>query len=351
MGGGVCGSKRSTLVPPCVGRSDLPPVFRRKLRRGSIPQAAVRPYRVVIHPPGFDDPPRLLQAHEPVLVQAFVPELPVKTFDERVLHRFPRLDEVQRHAMRIRPLVHRLADELRPVVHLNRFRIAPLLRHFFQPPHHARSGQRTVHFDPRRFPREPVHQIQRAKWPPARQTVPGEVHRPELILPCGQHQRHPRCGPKSFAFLAPHRQSFLPVDPIHPLVVHHPLRSAVLLLPPQHFMHPPVPEARTLARNFPQSRSQCRIVPFPPSIAATPSVHSQQPTGAPLAQPGFFAHDSYRFSLRRWAYHFFDSTTFSASMSSACCATIFFSRPFSSSSCRSRRASFTSNPPYLVFQW
>jgi len=23
----VCGSKRSTLVPPCVGRSDLPPVL------------------------------------------------------------------------------------------------------------------------------------------------------------------------------------------------------------------------------------------------------------------------------------------------------------------------------------
>src|SRR6266481_2194520 len=33
------------------------------------------------------------------------------------------------------------------------------------------------------------------------------------------------------------------------------------------------------------------------------------------------------------------------------CATIFFSRPFSSSSGRSRRPSFNSNPPYLAFQW
>src|SRR6266853_5626274 len=33
------------------------------------------------------------------------------------------------------------------------------------------------------------------------------------------------------------------------------------------------------------------------------------------------------------------------------CATIFFSRPFSSSSGRSRRPSFNSSPPYLAFQW
>jgi transposase len=58
----------------------------------------------------------------------------------------------------------------------------------------------------------------------------------------------------------------------------------------------------------------------------------QQPTGAPLAQTRFLARHPHGLSLRRWAYHFFDSTTFSASMSSACCATIFFSRPFSSSS-------------------
>src|SRR6266403_4960567 len=33
------------------------------------------------------------------------------------------------------------------------------------------------------------------------------------------------------------------------------------------------------------------------------------------------------------------------------CATIFLSLPFSSSSGRSRRPSFNSNPPYLAFQW
>jgi hypothetical protein len=63
----------------------FPADFRRVFRRGSIPQAAVRPYRIVIHSPGFNDPRRIVQADEPVLIQAFVPDLPVEAFDERVL--------------------------------------------------------------------------------------------------------------------------------------------------------------------------------------------------------------------------------------------------------------------------
>ncbi len=80
-------------------------------------------------------------------------------------------------------------------------------------------------------------------------------------------------------------------------------------------------------------------------------MHPDQPTGVPLAQPGFLPYDTHRFSLGLRAYHFLDSTTFSASRSSACWATILFSRPFSSSNYRSRLASFTSRPPYFAFQW
>jgi hypothetical protein len=61
-------------------------------------------------------------------------------------------------------------------------------------------------------------------------------------------------------------------------------------------------------------------------------VHLDQPTGVSLAESDFFPHDTHRFSLRLRAYHFFASTTFNASMSNACCATIFFNRLFSSSS-------------------
>ena len=95
---------------------------RRKFFRRPIPQRAVRPHRVVVHSPGLDHLARISQIHEPVLVQAFVPELPVEAFDEHVLRRFASLDEVQRHLMLMGPLIHHAAGELRPVVHLDRGR-------------------------------------------------------------------------------------------------------------------------------------------------------------------------------------------------------------------------------------
>src|SRR5438445_5381666 len=93
-----------------------------------------------------------------------------------------------------------------------------------------------------------------------------------------------------------------------------------------------IAESRTLGCQLPQPDPQRRFVPFPPPVPPAPAVHPDQPTGASLAEPCFFPHDTHRFSLRLRSYHFFASTTFSSSRSSACCATIFFSRPFSSSS-------------------
>src|SRR5579859_2429310 len=216
--------------------------------------------------------------------------------------------------------------------------------------HHAQPGQRRVHFDARRFPRVAVHQVQRAKFPPAGQSVSGEVHRPHLVRSCGQRQRHTRFGAESLAFLTPHGQPFLLVDPVHAFVVHLPLRLFVLFLPTQHPMQPPITEAWSLCRDLSQPRSQRLIVPHPRPITATPPVHPQQPAGAPLAQMSFRANDPHGLSSSLRAHHFFDSTTFRASMSSACCATIFFNRLFSSSNSRNRLASLTSMPPNLAFQ-
>src|ERR1700758_1564320 len=178
------------------------------------------------------------------------------------------------------------------------------------------------------------------------------VHRPHFVRRFRERQWHPRFSPKTLAFLAPNRQPFLSIQPVHPLVVDRPpLLSAPGFLPAQKNVQPPVTEARALGRQFAQPGTQHGIVRLLRLVAATPSVHPDQPTGVSLAQARFFPHDTHRFSLRLRAYHFFDSTIFSASRSSACCATIFFSRPFSSSSWRNRRASFTSKPPYLAFQW
>src|ERR1700730_14494507 len=180
----------------------------------------------------------------------------------------------------------------------------------------------------------------------------GVVHRPHFICTRRKCQRHSRFSPKSLAPPTLHRQPSLPLQPIDSLVIDQPPQRSVLdLLPSQKNIQSPIAEARTLGCQLPQPSPPRRFVPFLSPVPPAPAVHPDQPTGASLAEPRFFPHDTHRFSLRPRAYHFFASTTFSASRSSACCATIFFSRPFSSSNCRSRRVSFTSRPPYFAFQW
>jgi hypothetical protein len=75
------------------------------------------PFGIVLDPPRFDDLPRLLQRREPVLIQAFRPEMPVETLDVRIVRRLAGPGEFELHAVLVRPSVECLGDELRPVVH------------------------------------------------------------------------------------------------------------------------------------------------------------------------------------------------------------------------------------------
>src|SRR5689334_18130848 len=159
------------------------------------------------------------------------------------------------------------------------------------------------------------------------------VHRPHFVRMRRERQRHPRFCSKSLAPSTLHRQPFLPIQAIDSLVVDQPPQRSVRgLFPPQENIQPPIAEAWALGRQLAQPSPQRRFVPFLSPVPPAPAVHSDQPTGVSLAEPCLFPHDTHRFSLRPRAYHFFASTSFSASRSSACCATILFSRPFSSSS-------------------
>src|SRR5216684_10430 len=159
------------------------------------------------------------------------------------------------------------------------------------------------------------------------------VHRPHFVRTGRKREWHPHFGSKSLTPPTLHRQPFLPVQPIHSLVVDPPAKHSVLgLLPSQENVQSAIAESRALGCQLAQPGPQRRFVPFPSLVPPAPTVHPDQPTGASLAERCFFSHDTHRFSLRPRAYHFFASTTFRASRSSACCATIFFSRPFSSSS-------------------
>jgi hypothetical protein len=79
------------------------------------------------------------EIQEPVLIQAFIPELSVEALDERVLRWLATLDEVQRHLILIGPLVHDPAGELGPVVDLNGSRCSPSFSQPLQYSHHAQT--------------------------------------------------------------------------------------------------------------------------------------------------------------------------------------------------------------------
>src|SRR5712664_2958615 len=78
------------------------------------------------------------------------------------------------------------------------------------------------------------------------------VHGPHFIRTRRKRQRHSRFGSKSLAPPTLHRQPFLPVQPIHSLVVDPPPKRSVLgLLPSQENVQSPIAEPATPLRSVP----------------------------------------------------------------------------------------------------
>jgi hypothetical protein len=105
-----------------------------------IPDATVRPLFIVLSSPGFNHELRFLQRQKPVLVETFIPKLAVEALDKRILHRLPRLNEVQVHPMLGGPGIQGRPGEFRPVVQDQRLRQRPCgnsrsrIRHTRAPP-------------------------------------------------------------------------------------------------------------------------------------------------------------------------------------------------------------------------
>lgn len=57
--------------------------------RSRVAESTVRTFFVVVPPPSFDLVPRIIQAEEPMLVEAFLPEPAVEGLDIGVVRRLP----------------------------------------------------------------------------------------------------------------------------------------------------------------------------------------------------------------------------------------------------------------------
>src|SRR4029079_16672879 len=87
-----------------------------KLLWRSIPETAVWTHGVVVNAPELNLASGIGDREEPVFIQAGIPKLPVVAFDESVLCRFARLNEMKLHGALLSPKEHCLACKLRTVV-------------------------------------------------------------------------------------------------------------------------------------------------------------------------------------------------------------------------------------------
>ena len=128
-----------------------------------IVQAAVRADSVVVLPPGFDEMTSVVQCHEPVLVEAFVPELAVKTFGITVFGGFARGDVMPLNAVILRPLQYGTAGKLRTVVTDDTVGFAMLFDEPVEFPHHPGTADGRIYGQYQAFTGALVHHAKDAE--------------------------------------------------------------------------------------------------------------------------------------------------------------------------------------------
>src|SRR5947209_5515508 len=94
--------------------------------RHLVADCAVRAHLIVVSTPSLAFSPRLVEAEEPVGVQALGPELAVQAFDEGIIGRFTGPAEVQCDTAHEGPQVELATDEFRPIIEPDRFRTTDL---------------------------------------------------------------------------------------------------------------------------------------------------------------------------------------------------------------------------------
>src|SRR5579884_392473 len=136
-----------------------------------------------------------------------------------------------------------------------------------------------------------------------------------------------------------------PPQPFDPLAVHPPALLA------QQRPHPPIAPARMLGRELVHPRHQPQLVLHRhPLVALGRAMLTHNPASPTLRHPPPPHQKADSRPATRRAHQFPRCRSFSIEMSSACSATIFFSRLFSCSSAFSRCASSSFKAPYLIRQ-
>src|SRR5258708_309349 len=123
----------------------------------------MRAHLVVVSTPSLAFSPCLVEAKKPIGVQALRPELAVQAFDEGIAGRLAGPAEVERDIAHEGPQVELLADELRPVVEPDRFRVTDLSANPFERVDDIGAAKLLAHLNGRRKPGESVDDRQNSE--------------------------------------------------------------------------------------------------------------------------------------------------------------------------------------------
>jgi hypothetical protein len=157
---------------------DLSRIFLRR----RVAEGAVRPFFVIAPLPSFDLIAGIIKAEEPVLVEALLPEPPIKRLDISVVCRLPRTREVQRDMVPVSPKIDVLGDKFRPVVHPNRPRPSVILHDPLQDLDHLAAPDPLAHVDSQTFTGMIVDYRQKPDPTPIEELVRHKIHAPTLVL-------------------------------------------------------------------------------------------------------------------------------------------------------------------------
>src|SRR6185369_7719304 len=189
-----------------------------------------------------------------------------------------------------------------------------------------------------------IDDVQYPKPPATGELVMDKVQAPAGIGPGCHEDRCPRADRPAPCPTLANSQTLFPIQPVDPV------DARWLTLAPQQDMQPAIAEPAPLIGKLAQTAAQLRLRRTPRLVADHLAIGIDDRAGPTLRQSHYGLQMRDGFALSGGPYHFFDKSSRRAAASNIWSASSFFSRAFSSSRCRSRRASETSSPPYFAFQ-
>src|SRR5690606_38178601 len=198
--------------------------------------------------------------------------------------------------------------------------------------------------DPDGLARMLVHNVQAAEPPRRAQRVRDEIHAPALVRSLERRANHAGSLAPAPLPLPTDGEALFAVDALHPLLADWPAFA------PEMRMHSPVTPPDPFVRQLPDPAPERLLRRTHTAVPHRRARETRVADRPPLADPhrGLDLPDDAPPLTRR--HDLFPSRSFRTWRLTAWSATIRFSRRFSSSSWRSRRASLTCIPPYFCFQ-